>query len=64
MHEERVREQCLKAKKAVVRSVHSHCLEEAESVWTWLPAKGKTQVLFRSDHGEDKPINVLQQKKF
>lgn len=26
MCEERVREQCLKAEKAVVRSVHSHCL--------------------------------------
>lgn len=26
MHEERVREQGLKAEKAVLRSVHSHCL--------------------------------------
>lgn len=44
-----MREPCLKAEKAVVRSVHSHCVQK---------------VLFRSDHGEDKPVNVLQQKKF
>lgn len=57
MHEEGVREQCLKAEKAIVRSTVRVSLLS-------LPGKVKTQVLFRSDHGEDKPINVLQQKKF
>lgn len=52
-----MREQCLKAEKAIVRSAVRVSLLS-------LPGKVKTQVLFRSDHGEDKPINVLQQKKF
>lgn len=36
--------------------MHFHCLIGGHG-------KGKTQVLFRSEQGEDEPINVLQQKK-
>lgn len=59
MREERVRDQCLslKAEKAVVRSVYSHCLIHDHRT-------GKTQVLFRSEQGEGEPTNALQQKKF
>lgn len=53
--EEWVREQCLKAEKAVVRSVHSHCL---------VMEKAKPRSFSGVTMEKTNPINLLQPKKF